>query len=368
MRKSKVIFIIIAAFILVISFIGSEGELVENLELLAGVGADVEKKGGEITYVVPLLTYSAGKGEELVPSILTGKATTIGETREDRQLESDKKLSLGVGRVYVMSEEAARTGIRQFIDINMNNAFYNDRTVCVVCKGKAKDMLAYKIPDVSSSVEFIEGMIKNLKEFNFFSMQYTTNDIIVRLDAEGREVLLPYIEIVDDKIKTTGIAIFDNDKMVAKANIREAKVINMLKENRVKGIITLQQDSKQYINVFCKTKRKIKCTKEDGRYKFTIDLKVSGEIISNELYRNLNTKKKYMNNLEEDLKAKIDIQCNSLINDIHRKYGVDVLDLGRVAAATYGRNIGKDWNKVVSDSDIKVNVKVKIKSLGRGDY
>jgi Ger(x)C family germination protein len=368
MKKSKILLFLASIFILLISFIGSQGELVENLELLAGVGADIEKDDGETTYVVPLLTYSAGTGEELVPSILTGEGYSIGETREDRQLESDKKLTLGVGRVYIISEEAARNGIREFLDINMNNAFYNDRTVCVVCKGKAKDMLSYKIPGFASSVEFIEGMIKNLKEFNFFSMQYTTNDMIVRIDAEGRQLLLPYIEIVENKIKTTGIAIFKNDKMIGKANIREAKVINMLKENNVRGMITLQQDSKQYINVFCKSKKKIKCTREDDKYKFSIDLKVSGEIISNELYRNVNTKKKYMKNLEEDLKKSIENQCNSVINDINSKYGVDMLDLGRVAAAKYGRNTGKDWDKIISNSEVKVNVKVKIKSLGRGDY
>ncbi|MDP4179223.1 MAG: Ger(x)C family spore germination C-terminal domain-containing protein, partial [Bacillota bacterium] len=61
-------------------------------------------------------------------------------------------------------------------------------------------------------------------------------------------------------------------------------------------------------------------------------------------------------------------QCEEFINKMKTDYKVDCLELGRVAAAKYGRRTGTDWNKVVMDSDIKINVKVKLNKQGRGDY
>ncbi len=58
----------------------------------------------------------------------------------------------------------------------------------------------------------------------------------------------------------------------------------------------------------------------------------------------------------------------SFINKIKSDINIDILNLGSVAAAKYGRETGIDWNKEVLNSDIKVNVKVKVDSQGRGDY
>ncbi|GFZ31312.1 hypothetical protein CSC2_18380 [Clostridium zeae] len=368
MRKSSIVLFLISVLIIIICFIGAKGELVENLELPVGLGADLDRSAGQIRYSVQLLTYSIGGTEQLAKKILEGKATTLGETRQVRQLQSDKKLTLGATRVYVFSEDVARYGLRPWIDINLNNAFMNDRAMCVVCKGTAREMFDFDISGYASSVEYIEGMVKNSEEYNFFKMQYSLNDIIVRIDSEGRNVLLPYVEIDGDKLKFTGLAVFNKDKMIDKADMRETRVINMLKENRVKGIFTIENNPKEYINLEASSKRKVKCVKVDGKYKFTINLDINGEVVSNELYENIYRKNKDIKKFEKDMENNIEKQCNDLINEIKGKYQTDVLDLGRVAVAKYGRKTGADWDKIVSQSEIEVKVKVKVRSLGRGSY
>ncbi|GFP77401.1 Ger(x)C family spore germination protein [Clostridium fungisolvens] len=368
MKKSKVFVIIASLIILLVSFINSTGELVENLELPVGLGADIERNMGQVVYSVPILTYTIGGTEAVATKVLVGKGLNLGETRQTRQLESDKKLTLGIMRLYAFGEETARYGLRNWIDINFNNAFFNDRVICVVCNGTAEELFKFNIPGYQSSVEYIENMIKNLEEYNFFKMQYSINDVIVRVDAEGRNVLLPYVETDGDKVRVTGLAIFNKDKMIGKADIRETRVINMLKENNVKGILTLQKSPNEYINVMAKAKRKIKCVKEDGKYKFTINLNIRAEVISNEVYKKMYDKEENIKLFEHDMKALVEKQCNDLINDIKSKYQTDILDLGRVAIAKYGRETGEDWDKAISQSEIVVNAKVKVTSLGRGDY
>lgn len=368
MKKGNLFIIVASLIILGVSFIGSKGELVENIELPIGIGADIENLSVEPEYSIPLLVSSSEDNGKST-YVIEGKADSIGETREERQVKSGKKFMLGLTRVFVYSEDAAKFGLRNFIDINLSNPELNDRCINVVCKGKAREVFDHKSPGHPNSAEFIEEMVKNLKQFNFFPMQYTMTDIIVRVDAEGRNLLLPYVELKGKEIETTGLAIFKGDKMVTNTNIEEAKTINLLKEDNVRGILTLHEDNEKYINFHAKSKRKIKCYKDDdNKYKFIIDLKITGTVINNQLYKNLSTEGKVLKQFENDMKEYVETKSTESINKIIKKYQVDVLDLGRVAAAKYGRGTGTDWNEIVSNSEIIVSAKVKVDTTGRGTY
>ncbi|WP_243124516.1 Ger(x)C family spore germination protein [Clostridium sp. AWRP] len=371
LKKNKFFILILIILIFIISFMGAKGEVVENLQIPVGVGCDIEKTSSNTTYIIPVLIHSFESGNKVVNNILTGEGSTIGKTRENRHLKSSKKFLLGINRIYIFSEEASRNGIKNFIDIILSNPNTNDRAFSAVCKGKVEDIFKYKVKGYASSAEYIYEMVKNLNQFNFFPSQYTIMDIIVRVDAEGRNTLLPYVEITDDKnngLKTTGVAIFNKDKMVARTDMKEAKVINLLKESNVKGILTLQQDSNKYIDFYAASKRKIKCYKENGNYKFIINLDLKGDIISNELYKNMYKSPKDIKEFEQNAEKLVVEMCNRTINQIKNKYKVDVLGLGKFAAAKYGRETGTDWNEVISKSDIQVNAKVKVDTQGRGEY
>lgn len=354
-------------FLFIISVIGSKGEMVENLGIIVGVGSDIEKTSSNVSYNTPFLLYSFKSENKITAKVLIGKSKSIGETRENRQLRATKKSMIGLNKIFIFSQDSAIYGLKNYLDILLNNADINDRALCIVCKGKSEDMLKYDVKGYTSSAEYIEDMIKNLQQYNFFAMQYSVMDLIVRMDAEGRNALLPYMEIKDNTIETTGLAIFKGDKMVAKADMNETRIINILKENNVKGLLTLQNGSK-YTNCYTYSKRKIKCNKKDGKYKYVINLDLKGDIVSNELYDNLYTDPKTLNKFEEDMKNYVEKMCNDSINKIKCQYKTDILDLGRVAAAKYGRGTGTDWNEAVCNSDIEVNVKFKVDTQGRGDY
>lgn len=367
MKRSKIFIIITMLLVIIIAGIGSRGEMVENLGIIVGVGIDVEKKGSDITYSVPFLLYSFEIKDKITTRVLTGKGRSIGETREARQLKSGRRLLIGLSKVFIFSQDVSVLGIKNILDVNHNNSEVNDRSLCIVCKGKAEDMLKYPVAGFQSSAEFIDGMVKNLQEYNFFPQQYTIMDLLVRAKTEGRNALLPYVEIKDNNIETTGLAIFKKDKMVAKADMSESKIINMLKEDNVKGILTLQNGSK-YINCYTTAKNKTTCSKENGKYKFVINLNLKGNIISNELYDNIDIDPKVLKRFEEDMTNYVQRMSNEFINKSKCQYKTDVLDLGRIAAAKYGKGTGTDWDEAICNSDIEVDVKFAVEGEGRGDF
>lgn len=368
MEKSKFFIIILIIFILGIGSIGEKGALIENLAIPVGVGNDLEKSSEFTNYNVSILTYSFEEGANVTSTILSGKAKSIGESRENRQIKSGKRYLLGLERVFVTSEEAAKNGMRDFVDIWLNNPELNDRSLCVICKGKAEDIFKYKVKGYKTSADFIEGMVQSLRQFNFFPMQYSIIDVMVRLDAEGRNVLLPYIELTKNGIETTGLAVFKGDNMVGKVNLEDARIINILKENNVKGVLTIQKSPKEYINFYATSKRKIKCYKEEGQLKFIVDLNLKGSIVSNELYKDLIKDSSSLKKFENDMQKSAEKMLNDSANRLKCIYETDVFGLGKFAAAKYGRHTGVDWNEVICKSDIKVNVKVKVVNQGRGDY
>ncbi len=207
-----------------------------------------------------------------------------------------------------------------------------------------------------------------MRNNHFFSEDYQLVDVFVREDAEGRSIVLPYIELEDDNIKFTGMAIFQKDKMIGKLNTKDSDTLNLLRRHNVKGILSLQKNYKEYINYKAHVKKNVKCTKKDGKYSFIINLNFQGEIVSNELYKDINSKVDVEKQFEKDMSEKIEFMCNDFINRMRTQYKSDLLELGRVAASKYGRNKGTDWDKVISESEIKVNVKVNIDKVGRGDY
>jgi len=367
--------IIISLFSIVIYIYLSSGITyvpVEELGIIAGMGLDINNTSSEaVEYSVPLSVYNYTEGSLTYNLVQNGKATTIGKAQENRQLMFNKKFIIGLEKVVVLGEALASYSILPRLDIFFTSPNVNDTAFTIVCKGKSEDLLNLSIKGYPTSSDYIEGMLSHATDLNFFSDNYSVMDIYVRVDAEGRNLVLPYIEVEDNKPVITGLALFKKDKMLMKLGMKETKPLNLLREDKVQGNLSIQKTSTEYIDFYCTSKRKVKCIKINGKYNFTIDLSIIGNVISNSLYENMNGDSKVKEKFEKDMAKATEKMCMDFIGKMQSDYKIDVLDLGRVAAATYGRGTKTDWNEVVCNvdlTDIKVNVKVKVDTMGRGDY
>lgn len=366
----KYIFVSILCIIVAV-FFGSETkgqQSIEDLDIVAGVGNDMEKKGPEIKYSIPMSVYIF-KTDNLISSMLkTGTASSIGETRQTRALLDDKQNILGLEKVYIISEEQAVNSIRNVIEILYRNPNLNDTGYITICKGKAADILKYEINGYPSSSDYIEGLIKNSLFYNFFSDEYKIMNMFLSIDAEGTNVVLPYIELTNEGIKITGMALFNKDKMVSKIDIDDSRIMNILRGNNGKGILTIQNSPTDYVNYYATAKRKVYCTKEGNKYKFTINVDLTGDITSNSTYKDISTKSNTNQQFEKEMCEIVKKTCDNFISKMRSQYKTDCLQLGQVAAAKYGRQTGADWNSIVCSSEIQVNVKVRVDKAGRGDF
>ena len=130
-------------------------------------------------------------------------------------------------------------------------------------------------------------------------------NLFLSIGSEGYNPVLPYIEITDKGITITGMALFNNNKMTSKINISESRTMNMMRENNVKGIITIQKNTSKYTNYYATSKRKVHCSKKDNKYKFTIDINLDGDLITDTLYKDLQNNPKKVEKFNKEISEKV---------------------------------------------------------------
>lgn len=343
---------------------------IEEVATITGIGYDIEIKGKDmVEYSIPISTTVFKPSGQHANLIFKEQGRSLGEVIQKRQEVMNQKFVQGHERIVLVSEDYARYGLNTLIEDRFRNSEVNDIVQMAVCKGKPEDYLKYVVPGYNNASEYMERLIEASTNDNFFSNNYKQIDAFVRIGAEGRNLVLPYIEITQEGILLTGMAIFKGDKLVGLANTKESRMLNLLTSDNVRGIESLQKSIEVYIDFDGKTgKRKIECYKHGDKYSFKINIILKGKIIDNEMFvgmiKDINIKKKF----EKDMEKSIEKQCDDFISIMKNDYKTDCIGLGSEAAAKYGRQKVLDWNKVVCSSDIKVNVKVIVDLQGRGDY
>lgn len=371
LKRYKVTIVII--FIILMYIVIDPGNIsvpAEKVSISSGISFDLKiDDKGDKHYEVASSFYTFNKKDQVNFLTVSGIGRNTPITRELRQTKINHKFLFGMEKVILYSEDTAKNGLEAPIDALFSNQYISDMGWMVICKGKAMDILKLKIGDFPTSSDFIQGMIETSKEGNFFSDNYKVIDTFVRVDAEGRTLVLPYIEYKDNVLQITGIALFKKDKMVTTLNLEETKIMNFLRENNVKGMLILQKGFNNLTVLNGIVKRKVLCKKiNDNKYKFDINLEYTGDEINNTIYHNFLTDPKEVHKFEQLLAQNTEKDCYKFINKMQKEYKVDCLELGRVAAAKYGRGTGVSWDDIISNSEIKVNVKVKVESFGRGEY
>lgn len=366
LNKKKYLIILIVFIVIYIYYRSGVNYFpVENLNIPSGFGIDLTDNK---QFSISMSFYNYSNENKVDTQTFTVVNRSLSNTIEKLQLYLNKKMLTGVEKSYILSEEYSKYGIKNLIDIDFKDSSINDMVILAVCKGKVEDILNFKIPSYPSAADYIEGLIKNSTENNFFSDNYKLIDVFVRIGAEGKNLVLPYIEIKDDKLEITGMSLFKKDKMIQKIDMEETRIMNLLRENNVKGILVLQENLKEYTAYHAQTSRKVRCEKKDNNYTFYIDLSLTGNILENELFPNLNSKQSTMEDFKSKMAEEVNIMCQDFILKMQKDYKIDCLELGKIAASKYGRHTGVDWDSIVANSKIIVNVNVKVDNMGRGDY
>ncbi|WP_027399119.1 Ger(x)C family spore germination protein [Anaerovorax odorimutans] len=333
-------------------------EPIENASIVTGFGYDLE---GEKT--VTVVEYAdISKKDESGSDFLVGKGTTIYNSIENYNAKHSEPFRYGSELINLISVKKAKSGIDDVIYDLLNYQVSNINSYIAICKDKCEDYFSLKSSSDSNSEE-MSSMIKFLNEKYFFSNYYTSNDFLCMYYQKGRNLYLPYIEIVNDTFEIKGVAVFKKSKLVKIIPIKEAKLINLLRNSKGTGILTVYSKDKMedYLELEGENKLAVQVSRKNNKLNYDIFVDVSGDLVINTLEKKELTKKQ-IKKIEKKFKKKLEKDLNKEVKKVQNEYGIDCFDLTKYALARYGRDSKYDSDKYFSEANINIKVTVTIKS------
>jgi Ger(x)C family germination protein len=337
---------------------------VENLNIIVGIGNDIDREG-TYPYSTTMETLVFKGDSQITSHINTGTGFTLYTTQNNRQTQSNKEWLLAAEVVYLVSEDRARLGIKDLMDALTRDAKRNEKAFIAISKEPVKDIFSLK-PQVSPSIsEEIEGILEFSHSANFFHESSDIINLLLMNNQEGRKIVIPYIELQNDKIQVTGLALFKEEKMVKSVPLEEASLINILRSNGESGFLSVLSNNKdEYIDFSGSSNAKIKASKEGELLKYDIFVTLRGDLTVNSLIdkdKSLSDK----NKIGQLFSEKLEKQLSDEISKMQNQYKTDWIDLGKYAVAKFGRNSGYESDENFSNAKINVHVNTKVLSTGR---
>ncbi|MBR4949916.1 MAG: Ger(x)C family spore germination protein [Clostridia bacterium] len=342
----KGIFIVLLCFF-ILSGCKSKAEI-KDLSIVDALGIDMEEDG---TVNLTFQFYKAPSGDakdEGKVEYYEASGETVRDALINAEILGNKKIYMSHNNIIIVGEETARMGFSKFTDAFERSRDIRENVIVVISDGKASEVMkTEKESNEGGQNESLKKMILNYKD-NTKAYKITLLEICENLKNESRDFFVPIIKKGDSKkIKTEGIALFKEDKMVGKLSEGESFGIIFLRSKGTQGIVIVENPLGQEGEIsldFIKTKTKIK--KENDKIK--IQVQSSGRIW--ETTANIDfTDIKILEKLEEEFENKIKDMIKTAIEKATFSAGSDILGVKEKL------NIN-DISKAVFEYDIKVNI------------
>ena len=340
--------------------------LVERTAFLSAIGYDFDKEGDE-KYRISASIYDFKGTEKDSSKIEEVSTSNLSNYKEKIQRKLAKTYELGTEKLYIISTRMAEQGINELINNILNVDQISMRTLVVTTDDKPADLLKFHIDGYASGGDYISDNIKSLTEYHFNLTPTMFFDLCKENKNEGYSCILPNINLINGVPIVKDYSILYKGKLLGRIKADNINYIYIMRNDESNGSVNYNRGEKNSFEYMCDAKRRVAVTKKDGKYSFKINLDIKATVNTGNVDNKLNVTAKEKKILEKETALFFSNKFNELIKEFKIKKQVDVLNLGAEAMAKYGER-QKDWNSVVGNSDIQVNVNFKIDNLLSANY
>lgn len=331
-----------------------------DLGITTAIG--ISKDGDMYKLVVEVLqTEKKSNDEASNPSyvLFETEGNTIQEAVRNTILESSKRLYVNHLSLLIIDESLAKDGIKDIMDLFFRDSESRKQFYVLVSKEPIKELLETKTPLDSINSKSIEERLKSNDKYLNNVTTITFSKLLNEYVNPYKEIVIPVINIKEDKIIINESAIFKNDKLIGYIDNDDTLYLNFIKNNVDDTIITLKNNNK-----YSSIEMNFSHTDIDvNKNNITINLKMSGNIT--EINNNLDlTNPNSINYLEKIYEEYLNSEITKMIYKIINEYGTDIFGFKDLIYK-------KDYqyfndNLKLKDLNIKVNTKINLKFKGNG--
>lgn len=355
-----------------------------NLAICTGIAIDKKDDKYEVTYLISNAKKadSSAKEGEAGTTTYNGVGDTVQEAINDMTLKIPFEPYNGHLVVTIISDEIAKEGITQILDLLARDTESRDFFYILLSKeAKAKEILEIISPLETFPSQTLASDIETSSAKTSLIYKITYNDLLYTLLEEGTNPILNSVTVIgnqeqgsDEKtlsstvpkatIKIDTLGIFKEDKLLGWATQDESRGINLL-NNSVENLYVKTECENKYIMSYIKN---IKSKTDIDIDNKIVNVKIKGKATLLEVNCNLNLgDPKVIEEIENKIKEKLKETINQATLLVQKKYNTDVLGYGNQIYKKNPKkwkNIKEDWDNIFKDLEINTEIDVNIETKG----
>ena len=372
----KFVLIIITLFILLISSGCYNYKEINDMAIVSSIGIDKDNKNDK--YIVSAQIMNSKESEDSEDSqitVYTKEGDTVHEALRNITLKSPRKLYGNHLSKIVLSEEVAKEGIDNILDIfNRITEVRNEFIITIVKEDKASDVLKVLTTTESIPAEYVKLSLKIADKTSGLTYATKLDEFISLYLKKGIDPVVPVLKIDKKEKKGTTINNITTTNPISKIVIEDLAVTNKgkletyLKNEEIIGYNFLRnQIQKMIIPVKCddennyasililKNKTKSNAAKKDNKYIINFNINSEAIITEYNCKKDL-TDEKVIKKLEKDTEKKINRYIKKSLNKQKETKG-KFLGLERIIYLDYPKYKNEDYS-------VKYNAKVNLVRKG----
>lgn len=244
-----------------------------NLAVVEGMSIDGRTDGVCVSVQTLNLTKDGNGSEALSGNITINTAESgagISQALSKLSKDLSRNLFLGQNKITVFSSSVARQGIGDNMDYFVRSAGSRPDVLLCVADGEAKSLLDSKEDDALVPSETMVRLLRNGQNSGMGAV-VSVNDALRRFASPTSDLYLPILKSKDDHAAFVGLALFDDGKMTAAADMTDTFGILLMNGKIKSGLLTLENDTLGHIGVeLVACKVKTHSAMENGRLVFQV--------------------------------------------------------------------------------------------------
>ncbi|KAF6614849.1 spore germination protein KC [Paenibacillus jamilae] len=324
---------------------------------------------------------STGASQSAVHTFSThGK--TLRETVMKSSLEYPRKLYFAQNNILVIGKKTAEQGIEEIIDIYLRNLDSRETVKVFIANGEARDFLRKLVPPEKIPGQALEKIIERDSKLGSIYPAISMYEFISKISSDSAAGV-PEISLVGsepekldsvdvfketsakNKLKLSGLSIFQKDKRVGFLNEKESMGVSWL-NNQIKNTTVNYVDG-NVMSAFLIRKAKVKVTpiKNLNHYYLNVDVKATGDLLSASSQREMKDMQS-IHQLQMQAAEIIKLQIQEGWKALQQK-NIDLIGVGNKIHHKYPKDwkkIKETWPEEFANMDIKIGVKMKLARPG----
>ncbi len=322
-----------------------------ELAIIVGIGIDYTDNEYVITYEV--LSNNENKESANTKSYtVTKKHENLAQALDLTADALPKKAYFSHADLLILSENVAKEKMNTIIDYLLRNKNIRETLNVVITKNPEEFLKS-----TSKNLAVVSNSVNDAITADKTSGSYASKKEFINLVREilsfGQDAAVSVVDIGEDKVNFTALALFHDYQMVAKLPKEEAAMYNLLRNEINNVILTYPFGNETVTNSVYRSNIKIKVSAQK--------IKVTGSVEATILANDANIDIKNVENITEMEKTfgyLLDQKIKDFISDL-QKAKADILYFGQ---KYYINSRNKDatlWQQADIDVDINFNISKK---------